>query len=63
VARDELHVSVGGLLEVDQGINQGDFGKEGMHKEINSWKEEQHTHMHKIPNNVRVKDFAMDHNG
>jgi hypothetical protein len=28
------------LLEVVQSENKGDFGKEGMHKESDKWKEE-----------------------
>jgi hypothetical protein len=52
VAREEPHVSVGGLLEAGQRRKKGDFGKEFMHKENDSWKEEKHARMHGIPNDV-----------
>jgi hypothetical protein len=63
VARDELHVSAGGLLEVDQSGKKGYFGKEGMHEESNNWKEEKHARMHGRPNNVRVRFFVIHCNG
>jgi hypothetical protein len=34
---------------------KGNFGKEGMHEESDSWKEEKHTHMHGRPNDIRVR--------
>jgi hypothetical protein len=46
VAQDEPHVSVWGLLEASQRGNKGHFGKEGMHEESDSRKEEQHTCIH-----------------
>jgi hypothetical protein len=63
VAQDEPHVSVGGLLEAYQRGKQGNFGKEGMHKERDNWKEEQHARMHGIPNDIRVRVFVMYCNG
>jgi hypothetical protein len=59
VDQDEPHVSVGGLLEASQRGKKGNFGKEGMHEESDSWKEEKHTLMHGRPNDVRVRVFAM----
>jgi hypothetical protein len=59
VARGEPHVGVGGLLEAGQSGKKGYFWKEGMHEGSNNWKEEQHAHMHGIPNDVRVRFFAM----
>jgi hypothetical protein len=59
VARDEPHVSVGGLLEAGQGEKKGDFGKEGMHEESDNWKEKQHARMHGIPNDDRVRVLVM----
>ena len=61
VAQDEPHVSVGGLLEVGQSENKDDFGKEGMHEERDSWKEEHHTCMHRRPNDIKV--FVIHCNG
>jgi hypothetical protein len=46
VAQDEPHVSVWGLLEAIQRGKKGHFGKEGMHEESDSRKEEKHTRMH-----------------
>jgi hypothetical protein len=55
---------VGGeLLEAGQSGKQGNFGKEGMHEESDSWKEEQHTHMHGRPNNVMFRVLVMYCNG
>jgi hypothetical protein len=51
------------LVEADQSRNQGDFEKEGMHKESDNWKKEQHTHMHGRPNNVRVRVLVIYCNG
>jgi hypothetical protein len=59
VAQDEPHFSVGGLLEAVQSGKKGDFGKEFMHEESDSWKEKNHVRMHGIPNDVRVRVFAM----
>jgi hypothetical protein len=39
------------------------LGKEGMHKESDSWKEEKYACMHGGPNNVRVRVFAIHCNG
>jgi hypothetical protein len=47
------------LLEVVQSENKGYFGKEGMHEEHDSWKEEQHARMHGRPNDVKVRVFAI----
>jgi hypothetical protein len=63
VARDELHVIVGGLLEVGQRKKKVYSGKEGMHEESENWKEEKHVHMHKRPNKVRVRVFSIHGNG
>jgi hypothetical protein len=63
VAQDEPHVSVGGLLEADHNGKKSYFGKEGMHEERDSWKEEQHACMHGRPNNVRVRFFVIHCNG
>jgi hypothetical protein len=51
------------MLEADQSGKQGDFGKEGMHEESDSWKEEQHARMHGRPNDGRVRVFVMYCNG
>jgi hypothetical protein len=42
---------------------QGDFGKEGMHKESDSWKGEQHVQIHGRPNDGRVRVLVMYCNG
>jgi hypothetical protein len=63
VAREEPYVSVRGMLEAGQSGKEGYFWKEGMHKERNIWKEEQHVHMHGRPNNVRVRVFVIHCNG
>jgi uncharacterized UBP type Zn finger protein len=39
------------------------LGKEGMHEERCSWKEENHACMHGRPNNVRVRVFSIHCNG
>jgi len=51
------------MLEAEQSRKKGYFGKEGMHEESDSWKEDQHTPMHGIPNDVRVKVFVIHCNG
>jgi hypothetical protein len=58
VARDEPHVSVGGLLEAGRIRKERLFWEE-RHEERDNWKEEQHTHMHGRPNEVRVGDFVI----
>jgi hypothetical protein len=63
VARDEPHVSVGGLLEAGRIRKKGYFGKKGMHEESDNWKEEQHARMHGRPNDVRVRVFVIHCNG
>jgi hypothetical protein len=47
------------MLEVGQRGKKDDFGKEGMHEESDSWKEEQNACMHGRPNDVRVRVFAI----
>jgi hypothetical protein len=51
------------LLEAGQSEKKGYFGKVGMHEGSESWKEEQHAHMYGIPNDVRVRVFAIHCNG
>jgi len=63
VARDEPHVSVGGLLEAGQREKKDYFGKESMHEESDSWKGEQHVHLHGRPNDGRVMVLVMYCNG
>jgi hypothetical protein len=42
---------------------KGDFWKESMHEESDSWKEEQHACMQGRPNDGRVRVLVMDCNG
>jgi hypothetical protein len=51
------------MLEAGQGGKKGDFGKEGMHEESDSWKEKQHMCMHGRPNDGRVRVLVMYCNG
>jgi hypothetical protein len=51
------------VLKADQSRKKGYLGKEGMHDESDNWKEEKHTRMHGIPNNVRVRVLAIHYNG
>jgi hypothetical protein len=51
------------MLEVGQSRKKGNFGKEGKHKENDSWKEKHHTHMHGRPNDVRVRVLVIYCNG
>jgi hypothetical protein len=46
-------------LEAGKSGKKGYFGKEGMHKESDSWKKEKHTPMHGRPNDVRVRVFVI----
>jgi hypothetical protein len=58
------HMSVlGACWKQTKAGKKGDFGKESMHEESDSWKEEQHTCMHGRPNNVRVRVLVMYCNG
>jgi hypothetical protein len=50
-------------LEADQSRKEEDFWKDGMHKESDSWKEEQQVCMHGRPNDDRVGDFIIFCNG
>jgi hypothetical protein len=51
------------VLEVGQSIKKGYFGKECMHEESDTWKEEKQACMHGRPNVVRVMIFAIHFNG
>jgi hypothetical protein len=42
---------------------QGGFGKESMHEESDSWKEEQHARMQGRPNDIRARVLVMYCNG
>jgi hypothetical protein len=51
------------MLEAGQIGKKGYFGKKNMHEESDSWKEEQHAHMHGRPNDIRVMVFVIHCNG
>jgi hypothetical protein len=51
------------LFEVGQSEKNVYFGKEGMHKRSDRWKEEKHVCIHGRPNEVRVRVFTINFNG
>jgi hypothetical protein len=51
------------LLETGHNGKKHYFGKEGMHEGSDKWKEEKHAHIRGIPNDVRVRVFAIHCNG
>jgi hypothetical protein len=63
VARDEPHVSVGGLLDAGLIRKKGYFWKRSMQEEKDNWKEKQHACMHGRPNDARVRVFVIHCNG
>jgi hypothetical protein len=58
------HMSVLGACWKQAKVEKkGDFGKESMHEESDSWKEEQHARMQGRPNDGRVRVLVMYCNG